>query len=66
MSVPLSVYENSFDNAFKALSLQAFADGYILKKSGKKKPFLVQAFLDEEKQASYISCLDTSEVCSRS
>ena len=59
MQVPLSVYENSFDNAFKALSMQALADGYVLKKSGKKKPFIVTAELDQEKMASYISCLDT-------
>ena len=49
MQVPLSVYENTFDNAFKALSMQALADGYILKKSGKKKPFIVTAELDQEK-----------------
>ena len=37
LEVPISVYEDSFDNAFKALKIQALADGYILTKSGKKK-----------------------------
>lgn len=60
MRVPLSVYENSFDDAFKALSMQASADGYILIKTGRKKPYTVSAELDKESVASYVSCLDTS------
>lgn len=60
LSVPLNVYEKDFNNAFKALSMQALADGFILKKSGKKKPFLVTVEHDEQKTASYISCLDTT------
>lgn len=60
MSVPLGIYENSFDDAFKALSFQALADGYLLKKTGRKKPFLVTAVLDEATRSSYISCLDTN------
>lgn len=59
MKVPLNIYENSFNDAFKALSLQAEADGYILRKKGSKRPFLVIAELDEEKTSSYVSCLDT-------
>lgn len=60
LSVPLNIYETNFENAFKALTLQALADGYILKKSGRKKPYLVTAVLDEDSKSSYISCLDTS------
>lgn len=60
MKVPLNVYEKTFDDAFKALSMQALADGYVLKKTGKKVPYLVSAVLDEEKTASYVSCVDTS------
>ena len=60
LSVPLNVYEKGFDNAFKALSMQAMADGYRLTKKGSKRPFTVVAEHDEKIQASYISCLDTS------
>ena len=60
MKVPLNVFEKTFDDAFKALSMQARADGYIIRKSGRKKPYTVVVELDEESQASYISCLDTS------
>lgn len=60
MKVPLNVFEKTFDDAFKALSMQARADGYIIKKSGRKKPYTVVVELDEESLASYISCLDTS------
>lgn len=59
LSVPLNVYEKGFDNAFKALSMQALADGYRLTKKGSRKPFTVVAERDEKIQASYISCLDT-------
>ena len=60
MEVPLSIYENSFDDAFKALSMQALADGFILKKSGKEKPYKIIVEIDKEKTVSYISCLDTN------
>lgn len=60
MTVPLNIYENNFDNAFKSLSMQAKADGYILRKQGKKKPYTVTAELDEEKTIAYVSCKDTS------
>lgn len=60
LSVPLNVYENSFEDAFKALSLQALADGYDLKKSGRKPPYTVSAELRHESMSSYVSCLDTT------
>ena len=60
MKVPLNVYEKTFDDAFKALSMQAMADGYRLTKSGRKRPFTVIAELDEKEDASYISWVDTS------
>lgn len=60
LSVPLGVYEHTWEGAWKALSMQALADGYLLKKSGKKKPYTITAELDQEKQASFVSCLDTS------
>lgn len=60
LSVPLSVYENDFNSAFSALSLQAKADGWLLSVSGKKGKRTVSARLDVESTASYISCLDTS------
>ena len=61
MKVPLSVYEHDFDNAFKALSMQARADGYVMRKKGSKLPFqvIVEQY-DKELMASYISCTDTS------
>lgn len=60
MKVPLNVYEKGFDDAFKALSMQAQADGYRLRKTGRKKPYTVIAELDEDSKSSYISCTDTS------
>ena len=60
LQVPLSVYENDFDNAFKALAMQALADGFILKKVGKEKPYKIIVELDKEKTVSFISCLDTT------
>ena len=59
LSVPLSVFENSFDDAFKALSMQALADGFILRKIGKEKPYKLVVTPDQDKTLSYISCLDT-------
>ena len=41
LEVPVSIYEDSFDNAFKALKIQALADGYVLTRTGKKKPYEV-------------------------
>lgn len=60
LKVPLNVFEKTFDDAFKALSMQALADGYRLKKTGRKRPFTVIAEADEMQTASYISWLDTS------
>lgn len=57
----MSVYEHDFDNAFKALVMQARADGYVLRKKGTKLPFQVIAEpYDKELTSSYISCIDTS------
>lgn len=60
LSVPLNVYEKDFNAAFKALSMQAKADGYTLRKTGSKKPYTVVADLDKESMSSYISCIDTT------
>lgn len=60
LEVPISVYEDSFDNAFKALRIQALADGYILTKSGKKRPYEVSVRKKEENESGYISCLDSA------
>ena len=60
MEVPISIYEDTFDNAFKALRIQALADGYILTKSGKKKPYEVSVRKKDENEAGYISCLDSA------
>ena len=60
LSVPLNVYEKTFESAFKALSMQALADGYRLKKTGSKRPYTIIAEVDEVQTASYISWLDTS------
>ena len=38
LKVPLNVFERNFDDAFKALSMQAQADGFRLKKTGRKRP----------------------------
>jgi len=60
LEVPLNIYENDFDQAFKSLALQAKADGYLLSKRGRKKPFTVSVKLDSVSTASYISCIDTT------
>lgn len=60
LKVPLNVYEKGFNDAFRALSMQALADGYRLTKTGSKRPYTVKAELDEKVEASYISCEDTS------
>lgn len=60
LQVPLNVFEKSFDNAFKALSMQAKADGFRLEKTGSRKPYTVKAVVDEPVQVSYVSCMDTS------
>ena len=41
LEVPVSIYETSFENAFKALKMQALADGYVLTKTGAEKPYNV-------------------------
>lgn len=60
LEVPVSIYEDSFDNAFKALSMQALADGWVLTKKGKKKPFDVSVRKKEETEAAYVSCTDST------
>ncbi len=60
LEVPVSIYEDSFDNAFKALKIQALADGYVLTKTGRKKPYEVSVRKKEDSEAGYISCLDSS------
>lgn len=60
LQVPLNVFEKTFDDAFKALSMQARADGYVLKKTGRRKPYTVVAELYENEQVSYVSWFDTS------
>lgn len=60
MQVPLAIAEKTFESAFKALGLQAQADGWLLTLSGKGKNRLVSAKRDVESTASYISCIDTT------
>lgn len=60
LKVPLNVFEKKFDDAFRALSMQAKADGFRLEKTGSRKPYTVKAVVDEPIQVSYVSCLDTS------
>lgn len=60
LTVPLSIYEKTFDATFSALKLQAKADGWILSLSGSKSKRTLTARLDVESSASFISCLDTS------
>lgn len=60
LEVPISIYEDSFDDAFKALKIQALADGYILTKTGKKKPYEVSVRKKEDSEAGYISCVDST------
>lgn len=60
LSVPLGIYEHTWDDAWKALSMQALADGYRLVKKGKKKPYTITAEQDKEETASFISCMDTT------
>lgn len=60
MSVPMNIYEKDFESAFKALSMQAKADGYILEKKGSQKPYTVIAAKVEKDEIGYVSCLDTS------
>lgn len=60
LRVPLNIYEKDFESAFKALSMQARADGYRLTKKGSRRPYTVVAELNEKDEVGYISCLDTS------
>lgn len=60
LTVPLGIYEHTWNGAWKALSMQALADGYELKKTGRRKPWTITAEQLQEKTASYISCQDTS------
>lgn len=60
LEVPVSIYEDSFENAFKALKMQALADGYILTRTGKKKPYEVSVRKKEDNEGGYISCIDSA------
>ena len=60
LTVPLNIYENTFDNAFKALSMQARSDGYLIQKTGSKPPFRVTVTQMKDSLVSYISWVDTS------
>lgn len=60
LTVPLNIYENTFDNAFKALSMQARSDGYLIQKTGSKPPFRVAVTPLKDSLVSYISWVDTS------
>lgn len=60
LEVPVSIYEDSFDNAFKALKIQALADGYILTKSGRKRPYDVSVRKKEDNEGGYVSCVDST------
>ena len=60
MEVPISIYETSFDNAFRALRMQALADGYVLTKSGREKPYDVSVRSKKDEESAYISCVDSS------
>lgn len=60
MEVPMNIYENTFDDAFRAMSMQARADGYRLSKKGNKKPYTIVAEKGDSEQVGYISCVDTA------
>lgn len=60
MSVPMNVYEQTFDDAFKAFAMQAKADGYRLLKKGRDKPYTIIAEKGVTDQVGYISCVDTA------
>ena len=60
LTVPVSIYENDFEGAFKALSMQALADGWVLSKKGKKYPFDVSVRKKEDRDAAFVSCVDSS------
>lgn len=60
LSVPISLYEYTFEDAFKALQLQARSDGWSLTKSGKKIPYEIVARPYVEKQSAFISCIDST------
>ena len=50
LEVPISIYEETFEDAFRALKMQALADGFVLTKTGTEKPYSVsvRSKLDEE------------------
>lgn len=60
LTVPVSVYEYTFDDAFRALKMQALADGWVLTKKGSKVPFEVSAKQNEDKSAAFVSCVDST------
>lgn len=60
LEVPVSIYETSFENAFKALKMQALADGYVLTKTGAEKPYNVSVRPKTDDESAYISCTDST------
>ena len=60
LEVPISIYETSFDDAFRALKMQALADGYVLTKTGSERPYNVSVRQKTDDESAYISCLDSA------
>ena len=60
LEVPISIYETSFDDAFRALKMQALADGYVLTKTGSERPYNVSVRQKTDEESAYISCLDSA------
>lgn len=60
LEVPINIWEKDFDAAFKAVQLQALADGYVLRKTGRNKPYTVTVKPKTEEDAAYVSCVDSS------
>ena len=60
LEVPISIYEDSFENAFKALKMQALADGFVLVKTGSDKPYNVTVRPKTDDESAYISCQDSA------
>lgn len=60
LEVPVSIYEQSFDDAFRALKMQALADGFVLTKSGKERPYDVSVRPKTDEESAYVSCTDST------
>lgn len=60
LEVPVSIYEKDFESAFKALKIQALADGYVLQKTGRNKPYTVTVKPKTDEDAAFVSCVDSS------